>query len=191
MSLAISMMTLTLLSALAGALVLGTITETAIAASYREGAETFYAAEAGVEFVIDELAAVDDWETLDEDGASSAFTDGPPAGMRRVGAVTLDLAAATQDVATEARDQGKDVQYHLYAYGRLADLVQGVAPRSPYYLAVWIAGVDTDDTEVLSHVRIVGRAYGPTGSRRTITVSVDRPPGSEESARVVSWYELR
>ncbi len=111
--------------------VLGTITETAIAASYREGAETFYAAEAGVEFVIDELAAVDDWETLDEDGASSAFTDGPPAGTRHVGAVTLDLAAATQDVVTEARDQGNDVQYHLYVYGRLADMVQGVAPRSP------------------------------------------------------------
>ena len=55
MLLVVSMMTLTLLTALCGAMVLGTVAERAIAASYREGHETFYAAEAIAEFAVQAL----------------------------------------------------------------------------------------------------------------------------------------
>ena len=64
MALLISMMALSVLTALAATLVLGTMTETAVASSYREGIETFYAAEAAVEFVIQDLAAASDWEGI-------------------------------------------------------------------------------------------------------------------------------
>jgi hypothetical protein len=191
MALAISMMMLTLLTALAGALVLGTVTETAIAASYREGVETFYAAEAAVEFVIDELDAAGNWQEIVDDGSVSDFADGPPAGTRQVGSITIDLAAAAGDIVTAARDSNYDVVYQLFAYGRLADLIPAVAARSPYYLVVCIGGLDTDETEELSMMRVVGRAYGPTGSRRSVIVTVSRPSGSEEPLRVVSWHELR
>jgi hypothetical protein len=191
MALAISMMMLTLLTALAGALVLGTVTETAIAASYREGVETFYAAEAVVEFVIDELDAAGNWQEIVDDGRVSDFADGPPAGTRQVGSITIDLAAAAADIVTAARESDYDVVYQLFAYGRLADLIPAVAAQSPYYLVVCIGGLDTDETEELSMMRIVGRAYGPTGSRRSVIVTVNRPSGSEEPLRVVSWHELR
>jgi len=184
------MMALTLLTALGGALVLGTVTETAIAASYREGTETFYAAEAAVELVIEELAAASDWDAIAAGDAPSAFVDGPPAGIRDVGAVTLDLAVATEDVATAAGDKDVDA-YLLYAHGRLVDMIPGGTARSPHYVAVWIAGLATADAEEVSIMRIVGRAYGPTGSRRSVVVSVTRPPGSEDSLRVMSWHELR
>jgi Tfp pilus assembly protein PilX len=190
MSLVISMMALTLLTALGGALVLGTVAETAIAASYREGAETFYAAEAAVEFAMQELAVAPDWEEIAAGDRTSSFVDGPPAGIRRVGAATLDLTTATEDVATAAADVDGEVSYHLYAYGRFAELIPAAA-RSPYYVMAWTAGLEAGDAGGWPIMRIVGRAYGPTGSRRSIVVSVTRPPDSGETPQVLSWYELR
>jgi hypothetical protein len=189
MPLVISMMALTLLTALAGALVLGTVTETAIAASYREGTETFYAAEAVMEVVIQDLAAAPDWEEIINGETVSSFADGP-IGVRRVGAVMLDLTAATQDVVAATSGYDDDASYRLYAHGRLADLVPGSGTGSPYYLVAWIAGLAGEGSEGQSNVRIVGRAYGPTGSRRSVVVSVVRPD-SETTLRVVSWHELR
>ena len=190
MSLVISLMVLSLITALGGALALGTVTETAIAASYREGAETFYAAEAAVQFAMQEVAAVPDWEEITAGDRTSSFVDGPPAGARRVGAAMLDLTTATEDVVTAAGDAGGEVSYHLYVYGRFADLIPAAAP-SPYYVVAWIAGLGTTETEGWPIMRIVGRAYGPTGSRRSVVVSVTRLPDSEEAPEVLSWYELR
>lgn len=51
-ALVIVMMTITLLTALGAALTLATVTETAIAANYRDAAEALYAAEGAVEFVM-------------------------------------------------------------------------------------------------------------------------------------------
>jgi hypothetical protein len=188
MPLVMSMMAITLLAALAGAAVLGTVTETAIAASYREGTETFYAAEAVVEFVTQDLAAAPDWEEIVNGETVSSFVDGPT-GERRVGAVMLDLAAATQDVIAATSAYDDDAVYRLYAHGRLADLVPG-ATGSPYFLVAWIAGLAGEGSEGQSTMRIVGRAYGPTGSRRSVVVSVMRPDSGGD-LRVVSWQELR
>ena len=190
MPLVISMMALSVLTALAATLVLGTMTETAVAASYREGVETFYAAEAAVEFVIQDLAAAPDWEEIVTGEEVSSFVDGPPLGVRRVGAVLFDLAAATDDVlaATGAYDDGRE--YRIYAHGRLSDMLPGAATGSPYYVVAWIAGVGATETERQSTISVVGRAYGPTGSRRSIAVTVIRPD-SEGMIRIVSWHELR
>lgn len=189
MALVISMMALTLLTALAHALVLGTVTETAIAASHREGVETFYAAEAAVELVVQDVAAAVDWDEIAAGDARSAFVDGPPSGTRQVGAVTVDLTAATADVVTASVGESDPIAYQLYAYGRLGDMIPEAAGRSPYYVAAWIAGLESDETEELSAVRIVGRAYGPTGSRRSMSVTLSR--AASEELRVVSWHELR
>jgi hypothetical protein len=186
MLLVVSMMTLTLLTALCGAMVLGTVAETAIAASYREGHETFYAAEAIGEFVVQELAAASDWDAIVAGDTLSDFVDGPPSGTRRVGAATIDLAAATASLSAATGDAR--VSYRLYAYGHLASLLPAVA-RSCCYVVVWLADVaETGQPQVL---RIVGRAYGPTGSRRSIMLSVDRPHAPGAAVRVLSWHELR
>ena len=190
MALLISMMALSVLTALAATLVLGTVTETAVASSYREGIETFYAAEAAVEFVIQDLAAVPDWEGIVVGEDVSSFVDGPPLGVRRAGAVLFDLAAATDDVVGATAGYDDDREYRIYANGRLSDLLPGTATGSPYYVVVWIAGVGATDTERQSTISVVGRAYGPTGSRRSVVVTVIRPD-SDGMVRVVSWHELR
>ena len=192
MLLVVSMMTLTLLTALCGAMVLGTVAETAIAASYREGHEAFYAAEAIGEFVVRELAASSDWDEILSGDTPSDFVDGPPSGTRRVGAATIDLAAATAGLGAATGDSR--VSYQLYAYGHLSslggardDLFSAVAQCC--YVVAWIADVaDEEEPRVL---RVVGRAYGPTGSRRSIMLSVERPAAPGESVRVLSWHELR
>ena len=190
MPLLISMMALSVLTALAATLVLGTMTETAVAASYREGVETFYAAEAAVEFVIQDLAAASDWEGIVAGEQSSTFVDGPPLGVRRVGAVLFDLAAATHDVVAATAAYDDDREYRMYAHGRLSDLLPGTATGSPYYVVVWIAGVGATDAERRSTISVVGRAYGPTGSRRSVVVTVNRAD-SDGMVRIVSWHELR
>jgi hypothetical protein len=184
------MMVLTLLAAFANALVLGTVTETAIAASHREGLETYYAAEAAVELGVQELAAAVDWGEIAAGSARSNFVDGPPSGTRQVGAVTVDLTAATADISTASVGESGPVTYHLYAYGSLAAMITDGARRSPYYVATWIAGLASDTTDDLTAIRIVGRAYGPTGSRRSMSVTVSRASATDE-LRVVSWHELR
>lgn len=183
-------MALSVLTALAATLVLGTMTETAVAASYREGVETFYAAEAAVEFAIQDVAAAPDWERIVAGAEVSSFTDGPPLGVRQVGAVLFDLEAATDDVVAATAGYDDDREYRIYAHGRLSDLLPGIATGSPYYVVVWIAGVGATDAERQSTISVVGRAYGPTGSRRSIAVSVSRAD-PEGMVRIVSWHELR
>ena len=186
MLLVVSMMTLTLLTALCGAMVLGTTAETAIATSYREGHEAFYAAEAIVEFAVQELAAAPDWDGIVAGDTLSAFVEGPPSGTRRVGAANIDLAAATAVVGAAAGDAR--VSYGLYAYGPVSYLFPAVA-QSCCYVVAWIADVaEAGQPRVL---RIVGSAYGPTGSRRSIMLLIDRPEVPEDAVRVLAWHELR
>ena len=188
MLLVVSMMTLTLLTALGGAMVVATVAETAIAASYREGHETFYAAEAIVELVVRELAVATDWAEIAAGDTYSTLVDGPPSGTRRVGAATIDLAAATANLGAATGDSR--VPHRLYAYGHLSHLFP-VVSQPCCYLVAWIADVaqaEAGETQVL---RIVGRAYGPTGSRRSVMLSVDRPPAPGNAVRVLSWHELR
>jgi len=70
------MMTITLLTALVASLTLATVTETAVAANYRQAVETFYAAEAAVEFALQEIARVEDWSDLIGEAGQAAFVEG-------------------------------------------------------------------------------------------------------------------
>jgi hypothetical protein len=65
-----------LFAALAGSLTLAVMTDTAVAANYRDAVVARYAAEAAVEFALTTLAGVDDWSTLLE-GGDSAWIDAP------------------------------------------------------------------------------------------------------------------
>ena len=183
MAILMAISALTLLTALAGALILGTTAETAIAASYRDGVETFYAAESAVEFAVDELREADDWGAVLSGDLPSVFMDGPPEGLRVVGAVTLDLVAERADV--DAIPDADAPVYRLYAYGTFTDLISisGVAPK--HYVSVWVAELEQDGLGEPSTIRVLGRAYGPTGARRSVAVSLSR------TGNVLSWADLR
>jgi hypothetical protein len=69
------MMTITLLTALVASLALVAVTESAIAANYRQSVETLYAAEAAVELALQEIARIEDWSELIGE-PEHAFVDG-------------------------------------------------------------------------------------------------------------------
>jgi hypothetical protein len=192
-ALVIIMMTITLLTALGTALILATITETAIAANYRDAAEALYAAEGAVEFVMQELADVPDWSDVIAESGGSAFVDGSPDGIRMVGVVTLDLTHATRDVNAIAAAPGAvRPPWVLYAFGRFEDLVPSSMGRSRIYVAVWVADrseTPGDETSVPEALSIFGQAYGPQGSRRSVEAIVTKADTS--AIRVRSWRELR
>lgn len=192
-ALVIVMMTITLLTALGAAITLATVTETAIAANYRDAAEAFYAAEGAVEFVMQELADVADWSDVIARPGQSAFVDGPADGIRTVGAVTLDLAQATRDVnAIATTPEGAGQPPVLYAFGRFQDLVASGTSRSRVYVAVWVADrseVSGEDASVPDALSVLGQAYGPRGSRRTVEAIVMKTDSS--AVRVLSWREVR
>ena len=191
MALVIVLMTITLLTALGAALTLATITETGIAANYRDAAEALYAAEAAVEFAVQEIADVPDWRDVIAESGRSAFVDGPADGIRDVGAVTLDLTQETRDVNTIAGGAAGPARV-LYAFGRFQDLMPSSMGRSGIYVAVWVAdrseppGDEASASETLS---ILGQAYGVRGSRRAVETIVVKADTS--AIRAVSWREVR
>lgn len=194
MPLVIVMMALTLLTGLGTVLVVGTMTETAVAAGYRQGMETFYAADAAVEFAIRDLAARSDWDGVLTGDATSAFVDGPPGGTRQVGAAVVDLARATAEVDAilAARVAPSRAPAQLYAYGHFEALLAAAASRSPAYLGVWVAEPAPDeDAPAIRLLYVVGRAYGPTGGVRTILVTVARLVGPDDAPtfEVRAWEE--
>ena len=64
MALVVTMMALLALLALTGALVPLASTETSVAANHRRAMQAFYAAEAVLEWVVQELRGVQDWHGL-------------------------------------------------------------------------------------------------------------------------------
>ena len=192
-ALIIVMMTITLLTALGAAVTLATVTETAIAANYRDSAEALHAAEGAVEFVMQELAGVADWSGVIAESGRSAFVDGPAGGIRTVGAVTLDLTQATGDanaIATPTPGAASPPSV-LFAFGRFRDLVAPGASRSQVYVAVWVADrsdMPGDATFVPDTLSVLGQAYGPRGSRRAIEAIVMKTDSS--AVRVLHWREV-
>lgn len=176
MVLVVVLVTVMLLAALGAALTLATTTEVAIAANYREAAETLYAAEAGVAFVMQEVAVVADWKDVATDSGQSAFVDGSAGGPRVVGAARLDLTVATSDLNSIApAGPGAVPPWILHAFGRLQDLVPSSTGRPPVYVAVWIANHDSSaDESMRGALSIFGQAYGPRGSRRAVEVIVEK-----------------
>ena len=78
MALIVALMAMALMSALGMALMLMSQTETMISANYRDSMEGQYAADAGIERVMDDVLTVPDWNTLlaSTDGITSSVTSG-------------------------------------------------------------------------------------------------------------------
>lgn len=189
MVLIVVLVTIALLAALGAALTVATTTEVAIAANYREATETLYAAEAGVAFVMQEVAAVADWTGVAAGSGQSAFVDGSPAGTRVVGSSLVDLTDATDTLnAIAPAGPGAVPPWVLHAFGPLQDLLPPSAGRAPAYVAVWIANhASSADESMRGALSIFGQAYGPRGSRRAVEVIVEKAGVSGVRRR--AWRE--
>lgn len=64
MTLLTALMAMMMMVALSAGLTLTTMTESAIAANHRNGVQTIYAAEAGIELAISRLRTIPDWGTV-------------------------------------------------------------------------------------------------------------------------------
>lgn len=71
MALLTSLMAVLLLLALSAGVTLTTMTESSIAANQRDGIQTLYTAEAGIELAISRLRTIPDWTTVVAPGAST------------------------------------------------------------------------------------------------------------------------
>jgi type IV pilus assembly PilX-like protein len=181
-ALVIALMSLALMMALATSLLLITMTETRIAASYRDGIQALYAADAAIERVLpDLLAAAPAWDDVLAGAARSTFVDGEADGVRRLADGTaIGLVEETHQLRAEGNPR-----WQLYGYGWIASVLPAGRTDSRLYVAVWLA----DDRPTTDGVlNVLARAYGPQGVSRAVEVTVERAPGA---LRVLSWKEVR
>jgi len=202
-ALIVALLIVLLLGAIGGGLVALANTETAIAASFRHVHEATYAAEAGVELALHDLAMLTDWSVVIASPPAnrrSAFVDRTMFPTAPDGTV-LDLAALTsiRQRDSDARE-GPDVfgadnpQWRLYAFTPLSDVLPRSLPSTPAYVIVWVAddGVDGDGDPTMDAngvVMVRAEAFGSRGARRTIEATVSR--AENRTIRVLTWREVR
>lgn len=111
-----------------------------------------------------------------------------------------ELDASTQDRPWGANNP----RWALFAYGPLERLLPAGAIRSPVYVVVWIGddpaerdarpledggpNVDGSANEGTGTVTLLVHAYGRSGSRRMVEVTVARTPSG---IRLLAWRERR
>lgn len=204
-ALIVALMSMLLLTALGVGLIMTTSTESMLATNFRDSGEAMYAADAGVERVMQDLLTVPDWNRIltadDATRVRSAFIDGPPTGPRTLpDGSTIDLGAATNmlncnktaacstadmNAWTAERPWGaKNPRWRLFAYAPLQQIIETGSVLSTMYVAVWVGDdpgdVDTnpenDDNGVLM---MRAQAYGPGGAFSSIEVTMGRTDTTE------------
>jgi hypothetical protein len=196
-----SLMALMLLSALGLALVLSTSTESKIAGNFRGSQEALYAADAGIERVMDELLTVPDWNKILQGNIRSAFIDGSPSGARTLGdGTSIDLTQATNmancgkistcslsdmNAVSQDRPWGQNnPRWQLYAYGPLNTIVPTSTVNSAMYVIVWVGDDQSENdndptTDGNSQtnkgsgvIAMHAEAFGPGGIHKVLEVTV-------------------
>jgi hypothetical protein len=169
-ALIVALMAMMLLLPLGAALTLITTTETRITANYRDGLDTLYAADAGVELAVSELRRVPNWTDVLN------------------GTVTSELTATIEPAGAPPRDESGH-PWRLYASGRLADMLGAGSSNSQVHVTVWVAG-DPLKNDVLT---VRASAQGPGATRRNVEVTIARvagiDPAAEPEIRRLSWRE--
>lgn len=207
-ALIVALLAMLLLTALGMALALTTTTERRISSNYRDGMEAMYAADAGVERVMQDVLTVPDWNRILNGSVTSSFTDGVPGTRTLPDGSQMDLVQATNmvrcgktacsdvdmDTATDERPWAKNnPRWQLYAYGPVSEMVPTGTVNSNVYVVVWI-GDDPSETDNLplvdgdeaaganpgrGVVSMLAYAYGATGVRRVIEATLARTDTTE------------
>jgi len=206
-ALLIALMSTLLLTALGLALVMTTMTETMITANFKDGGEATYAADAGVERVMQDLLTIPDWNRILSGAVQSPFIDGAPSGTRNLpgGGGTIDLTAATNllncnktstcsvtemNAYTDERPwTTNNPRWKLFAYAPLDTIIDTGTIVSSFYVVVWIADdqSENDDDPTVDGGGSAGggillmraEAFGPQGAHSTIEVTLGRTDTTE------------
>lgn len=188
-ALIIALMAMMLLTALGAAVVMMSNTETIISSNYRNGQEALYAADAAVERVVQDLLLVPRWNDILAGSTQSSFVDGAMGSAKTIpggGSLRLDLATTQLQATTSAANLwgANNPTWRLYAWGRLDTMLPLGQIDSPMYVAVWIADDPAeDDNNSLADsngtLSLHAEAFGPSGTHRTIEVTVGRTTSTE------------
>ena len=161
-ALIIALLCMLLLTALGMALTMTTTTERRIAGNYRDGVETIYAADAGVERVMQDVLTVPDWNRILDGTTTSSFVDGSPGNRTLPDGSKINLIEATNmvrcgktactdadiDTPTDERPWMKNnPRWQLYAYGPVSDLIPTGTLNSNAYVIVWIGDDPSEDDD--------------------------------------------
>jgi hypothetical protein len=208
-ALLIALMATLLLSALGLTLVLSTTSETMITGNFTNAQEALYAADAGVERVMDDLLTVPDWNNILKGTVRSPFIDGSPSGTRTLpdgttinlthatnvvncGKTTPDCSEPEMDAVTDDRPWGENnPRWVLYAYGPLTSIVPTGTVNSSMYVIVWVGDDqseedgdpttdgNSDDNPGSGVLAMHAEAFGPRGTRKVIEVTVAKTDSSQ------------
>jgi hypothetical protein len=143
-------------SALTSALVLTTTTESLTGSAYGASQQALYAAESTIEWTAADLSGSGaDWAAVAAGMTASTFVDGEGSGLRALAdGSSLDLGAVT------AANPG----WHVYAYGRLDDLLPDFNRVSACYVVALVA----PDPVVAGAVKIRALSFGRRGAHQAL-----------------------
>jgi hypothetical protein len=183
----IALIATVLLTSLGMGLVLLSNTESAIASNYRAGSETLYAADAGVERVVQDLLLVPRWNDILSGAVKSGFVDTtltPTLASNQ----QISLTALTSDIQAQSDATSPWVLnnpvWRLFAYGPMSAMLGTNTVQSDSYLVVWISDdpseVDDDPSaDTNGVVTLLAQAIGPYGAIRTVEVTVAKTDTTE------------
>jgi hypothetical protein len=188
-ALIIALMSTMLLTALGAAVVMVSNTEVIISGNYRNSQEALYAADAAVERVVQELLMVPRWNDILEGHTVSGFIDGPASSAKSLpagGQINLGTATTTLNAEYQAANLwgANNPVWRLFAWGPLDRLLPAGTIDSAMYVAVWIADdpAEEDDNPLADSngtLNLRAEAYGPSGTRKVIEVTVARTSSTE------------
>jgi hypothetical protein len=183
-ALLVTMLTIVLLSGLAGALIVVVSTEEAVEANHRRGVAALYAADGLLAGVVAELAVFPNWHAVLGGSQHSRFSTGAiPASL--ADGSELNLHHETRMLQRELEQVGgvgAIPRWRLYAWTWFADLVNETDRGRLVYAAAWVrddrADPDADpwqDANERVVVRVV--AFGPFRTRRAVEAAVGSDSG--------------
>jgi hypothetical protein len=194
-ALVIALLATMLLTALGLTLVMMSNTETQISANYRNSQEALYAADAAVERVMQDLLLIPRWNDILAAGspaqvsaAASGFIDSTTSPSIPASGQMINLITATQSMQTATDNLNlwgaNNPKWRLFAYGPLSSVLPGNVIDSQMYLAVWVADdpADNDGDPLIDSngtLTLHAEAYGPSGTRKVLEVTVARTSGME------------
>jgi hypothetical protein len=207
-ALVITLLAISLLSALAFGLSLSSSVNRLANSNHRDSVALLNAAEAGLALASKDLAAIDDWSRVLAGSAASTFVDGSPGARARPGGLVIDIPTLTNELTCGLPTSCSDAQmrestaerpwgvnnprWQPFLHAALDDIA-GFPTFSSAYVIVWIGddGRERDDDALADGagperegrhlVRARAEAFGVGGARRALEAELLRVCPSAES----------
>ena len=182
MALVVTLLVLLVVVGFSGALIPLSSTETAITANHRLAVQTFYAAEAALEWATQELRQTQSWDAVLAGRERSRLWASAP-DIRLADGMVLDLRRATDELehaGAGTSSAGRGLRWQLYAHGPLGRLLPVDPSNGLLFVAVWLADYSSPHTggdpqeEANDALAVHAAAFGPALAQRAVQATLVR-----------------